>query len=397
MQRGERNHDGSLQSVRAYLTERLRARRSEIEEAIIAHVSDPSTNVDAQYLVGRRATVTAVVGYCLKGIEHGEGWSGPIPSVAVAQAHRAARNGAHLETVLVCYVAGNRLLGDFVLTEAEHFPSSALRHVLNLQGLLLERLMVAISTEYKRETQRAGRSPEQRHAEFVRKLIAYETVDTARVDYEFDAWHLGVIAAGDDARDALRSLAARADRQLLCVPHVDGTVWAWLGGQRSFEVAEMDRQLGIKDFTDVSWAIGEPGKGIDGWRLTHRQAQAALLVSLYRPRKITRYAEEMLLAAALRDETLARSLSQIYLSPLSCQRDSGAVSRETLLAYFKARRNATSAGAEIGVVRQTIEQRLQTVEQVLGRALPTCLIELEVALRFEELVGYTDSKTTVMS
>jgi DNA-binding PucR family transcriptional regulator len=385
MRRGDRDHDGSVESVRAYLTER----RSEIEDGIIAHthaVSDLPASVDAEYPARLRATVTAVVDYGLMGIQHGEEWLGPIPSAVVAQAHRAARNGTRLETVLLCYVAGNRLVADFVLAEADQFPARALRRVLNLQALLLERLMVAISIEYKREAERAGRSSEQRHAQLVRKLLGGETVHTTKVGYDFDAWHLGVIAAGDSARDALQGLAASADRRLLHVQQGDGTVWAWLGGKGRLAAEEIDRLL-VKEFAGVSMAVGEPGRGIDGWRLTHHQAQAALLVSLHRPRRITLYAEEMLVAAALRDETLAKSLSQIYLSPLVNQRDRGMVSLETLRAYFKVRRNASSAGAEIGVARQTIDQRLLTVEQVLGRALPTCLIELEVALRLEELLG----------
>ena len=48
----------------------------------------------------------------------------------------------------------------------------------------------------------------------------------------------------------------------------------------------------------VSSAIGEPGKGLDGWRLTHRQAQAAMRIALRRPQRLTRYADVALLAVA---------------------------------------------------------------------------------------------------
>ncbi len=137
-------------------------------------------------------------------------------------------------------------------------------------------------------------------------------------------------------------------------------------------------------------AFGEPNEGLGGWRLSHRQAQAALQVALRRsePVGVTRYADVALLAFALADEALAGSLIDIYLSPLDEQRGGGMVLRETLRAYLKAGRSASSTAAALGVVRSTVENRLRMVEQSLGRPLPACLAELEVALRLEQLGGF---------
>ena len=376
----------SLDEVRVGLAERLRSRRSEIEHAIFAYAGGESGllgSEDAEYLVGLRAALTAALDYVLVGIGQGADRSDPIPSLVVTQAHRAARNGVDLQAVLLGCAAGQRVLAGFVVTEADGLPTRALAQVLDLQGLLVERLMAEVSIEHNRELERARRSPDQRQAHLVQRLLAGELLDTAELGYDLDAWHLGVIATGVGAREVRRGIAAGADRQLLSVSHGEQTEWAWLGGQRRLADADLERVPPAKE--GVSLVIGEPGRGIDGWRLTHRQAQAALLVALNRPRRLTRYAEEMLLAAALRDETLARSLTEIYLSPLAGQRDGGAVLRATLRAYFIAGRNATETGVSLGIVRQTVEQRLRTVDHVLGRALGTCLIELEVALRLDEL------------
>jgi sugar diacid utilization regulator len=161
------------------------------------------------------------------------------------------------------------------------------------------------------------------------------------------------------------------------------TVWGWLGGKRRLAVADIERLL--QTGAGVSLAVGEPGKGVDGWRRTHRQAQAALLVALRSRKRLTRYSDVALLAAALRDDVLARWLIETFLSPLDSQRDRGAALRETLRCYFAAGRNVSKVAVELGVKRQTVEQRRQTVEQVLGRELPTCLAEMEAALRLEEL------------
>src|ERR1700682_4377752 len=93
----------SLETIRAGLAERLRARRSEIEEAIFARLRlgfDPAGAEDAEYVAGGRAAVAEVVDYGIMVIEHGEEWLGSIPPAAVAQSCRAARNGVSLQTVL---------------------------------------------------------------------------------------------------------------------------------------------------------------------------------------------------------------------------------------------------------------------------------------------------------
>ena len=42
----------------------------------------------------------------------------PIPSVAIAQAHRAARRNISVDTMLLRYIGGHRVLGVFVMDEA---------------------------------------------------------------------------------------------------------------------------------------------------------------------------------------------------------------------------------------------------------------------------------------
>jgi DNA-binding PucR family transcriptional regulator len=136
----------------------------------------------------------------------------------------------------------------------------------------------------------------------------------------------------------------------------------------------------------VWFVVGEPAWGVEGWRLSHQQAQAAFVVALRRPRAFTRYGDVALLASALKDELLAGTLVEVYLAPLDRQRDRGAVSRQTLRAYFAAARNTTSAAAGLGVARRTVENRLRAIETLLGRPLHRCSAELEVALHLHDMV-----------
>ncbi|MFZ2113882.1 MAG: helix-turn-helix domain-containing protein [Solirubrobacteraceae bacterium] len=340
---------------------------------------------DPEYVFGLRAAIASIVDYALDAGQ-GEEWSGPIPSAAIAQAERAARIGISLDTVLRRYMAGYALVWDFVMEEAARGGvlghEDSLRRVQMRHASLLDRLIVAVTDQYNREVERARRSPDRRRAELVLRLLAGEHVDSAELGYELDAWHLGVIATGKNPRGAVRDLAAALDRELLPVSRGEEIVWGFLGGLRRLAGSDIERLLPARWPADVSLATGEPGRGVEGLRLTHGQALAALRVALRRPQRLTRYVDVALLAAALDDEILARSLLEIYVTPLG---ERGSELRATLHAYFTASCNTSSAARSLGIVRQTVENRLHTVEQAIGQPLHACLSDLEIALRLDEL------------
>lgn len=397
-----RDRDGDhklLKEIRADIVERLRVRRSEIGQAIYDRirdaVPDPVNNRSAEYQAGMRAAVLAVFDYCLEGIKGGPEWSGSIPIEAVAQARRAARYGVSLGTILCRYVAGHGQLGEFVGEEAALIGLSSdvpvLQHLRRTQEVLLERITAAIVREYDDELEQIGRSPQQHRMEIVKRLLSGAVVDAselAELDYEFNApWHLALIATGTKADQALRKLDARLGHKLLRVSCNDETVWAWLGGLRKLAVADVERLLPAKWTAGVSLVVGEPGRGIKGWRQTHEEAQIALPAALRKPRNLTRCADVLPEAAILQNEAMVRLLIRTYLMPLNSLRKDGEVARETLRAYFAHERNIACAATALGVVRRTVENRLHEIEDILGRPLHTCLAGLETALRLEEL-GY---------
>jgi len=379
----------SLESLRAGLAGRLRARRAEIADAVFARFRDigfdPAAGENAEYVAGSRAAIAESVEYGLGAIERGEEWFGSIPPAIVAQARRAARNGVSLEQVLLRNNAGHTVLEDFVMQEVE--PASqriVLRGVFGTLGALLDHFTALLAHEYQRELERTRRSPELRRTELVQRLLAGAPADAVELGYELDAEHLAVIAAGAKAREAVRALAAGLGRELLSVSPGDELVWAWLGGRRPVDIEALARLVSCNESTGVSMAVGGSGRGIDGWRLSHRQAQSAMLVAQRRPQALTRYADVSLLAAVLTDQELASSLVEAHLSPLDGHKDS-VVARETLRAYFAAGGNAATAAAALRVDRHTVERRLNSIETRLGRLLHSCRAELEVALRLEEL------------
>lgn len=378
-----------VERVHTPLSERLWERCEEIEHAVLTRVQAVAfpEAVDPEYREGLRAAVSAAVAYALAAIDLGAERSPPPPPILLAQARLAARNGIGLDTVLRRYFAGHALVGDYLVEEAERsgLGGEELKQLLRGQATLFDRVLAAVSEDYARETSNRRGTSEERRAERVVRLLAGEMVDTSELGYDFEGFHLGAIASGMGAADALVGLAGSLDRRLLFVRRGESTVWGWLGSRHRDESLDGDRLFASGWPPDVTLAIGGPGEGLTGWRLAHHQAQAALPIALRGSEPFVRYSDVALLAGVLQDDLLIMSLRQLYLGPLERDRDGGEVARETLRAYFAAGRNVSSAAAALGVNRHTVASRLRAIEERIDRRLDACAPELEVSLRLHDL------------
>jgi hypothetical protein len=328
------------------------------------------------------------VDYALTGLEAGDGALPPVPTTALAQARRAARSGISLDTVLRRYHAGDRLLSELIVGEAGDLCVGSLQEILRTLGPLVDHLTTAIAAEYTHELERMHRSPAQRLGERIGRLLAGDLDSDPQLAYDFEAWHVGVIASGTGAEALLHPLATHLDCQALLVLGEDGdATWAWLGKQHRLSVPEIEKSLDGSLPIGLSLALGEPRWGIEGWRLTHLEAQAALRVMLYKPECITKCRDVILVSAVMRDQTLAKSLISTYLAPLDGRGDYGEVLRQTLRAYFASDQNAVTTASVLGVARHTVERRLRNVEQKLEQTISTCNAQLQVALGAEEAMS----------
>jgi PucR-like helix-turn-helix protein/diguanylate cyclase with GGDEF domain len=373
------------------LAARLRERRQEIERAIRARVrtvSDPSDVDDPEYVIALDGAVAAALDYALAAIEAEAERAPPIPPELLSQARLAARLGVGLDTVLRRYFAGYALLGDFILEEsgegeaADGLDRQAV--IARLSGVL-DQLVSTVGEEYSRAAHDAGRSTEELLASRVRRLLAGELSSARGLGYDVDGFHVGLVIPGPDTAEAMGQISRAMDCRLLLV-RSGGTSWAWLGARRPIDpgrLLELARG-GLRE-ARAKVAVGEPAEGLAGWRLTHRQARAATPIALHGREPLVRYGDVALEAALLQDDLLAASLRQLYLAPLAGERDGGKTLRETLRAYLAAERNISSAAAMLSVNRNTVANRLRTVERLIGRDLSDCAAEVDTALRLDAL------------
>lgn len=380
-----------IEEVRHGLIPRLRARIPEIEQAALTRIyslAGPGAVSDPEYVENLPKAVSAGIEYALAGVDCRDQKSPEVPAVVLTQGRLAARNGVSLDTVLRRCFACYAMFGDILVEEAEAagLERSPLQQLLRVEATRFDVLVAAVAEEYGRGLTRRADSTATRRAELVHRLLDGELLDPTELAYDLDAVHLGAIADGEGAEEALRALAQALGTTLLLVQGDESArTWAWLGGRRRVDTKRVQRAMAECWPDRLPLAVGEPAQGIAGWRLTHQQAQAALSIALRRPPGLVRYADVALLASAMRDDLLATSLRELYLDPLTRERSGGKSARETLRAYFASGRNVSSAAAALGVSRQTAGSRLQAIESRLGRPLDSCSAELEMVLELDSV------------
>lgn len=375
-------------TLRDTVASRLRGRRDAIEEAVLARVDgiagEPVTAEEAVYVEGLRSAVTVALSYALDVLQQGA--TVPPPPALLTQARLAARSGVSLGTVLRRYFAGYSLLTSALMEEAVEsgFDRATLAEALREGGIVFEHLVGAVSEEHASESRDRVAPRDGHRARRVQALLAGEPVDTSSLVYDFDGWHVGLVATGPDGGPIFQQLSTALERRSLVVRWDIERTYGWIGGRRPFSRDEIASCLELELPMGMSVAVGEPAREMGGWRLTHRQAVSVLPVALKFDGCAVRYLDTAVLANLLADDVLLASLRQIYLAPIAADRSGGETLLETLRAYYAADRNVSSAAAVLGVSRRTVSNRLQAVEDLLGRSLLTDTVEIELALRLQE-------------
>jgi hypothetical protein len=378
------------------LGRRLLEREEELARAILGRVRlvapDADRDSDPERVARTRDTIAVAAHANLLRIQRDDPTFGP-PRAAWENVRIAAHNGTPLSTTLQSYVTGHLVVWEFVLEEAVELGLGAdelaamLRRVLLLQSTYFNDLVRHVCDGYMRESERVSRGRDQRRAQLVREVLDGGDASAAELGYDLAHEHLGLIVSAARPEELVRELAGPLDRALLSVSRSERTLWAWLGGYRPLDPAHVRRALDDLGCADFKLALGEPGSGVEGFRVTHHQARGAYAVALQRGCCVTRYADVALEALGLGDELLGHRLVDLYLGPLDRDPRRAHSLRETLRAYFHAGQNAASAAAMLGVHERTVSSRLRAAEDLLGHPINARRAELETALRLEEITA----------
>ncbi|HEY1853859.1 MAG TPA: helix-turn-helix domain-containing protein [Solirubrobacterales bacterium] len=311
--------------------------------------------------------------------------------LAAEEARLSANFGISLSDVLQTYRIGQRLIVEEMIgivestiedaeTRASVLRTSS-RWLFHYNDWVTQR----VTETYENERDLLMRDRDRRRRQLVRDLLDGETVEASQLGYELERQHLAVVAWGQNAERAVLALRGATGLALLAISGTYPTSWGWLGG------AEIGgRQLkAIRDAAlpeGARIALGEPEGGIDGFRLSHRQALSAYRIARDTRAPVTAYADVILLALTLQDPELARNFVSRELGPLIEPNERSTLLRETLTAYFAAGENAASAAAVLGVHDRTVLYRLRSIEDRIGHPISARRDEIAVALRLAELM-----------
>jgi DNA-binding PucR family transcriptional regulator len=317
------------------------------------------------------------------------------PPQAAMAVQYAVRLNAPVTVILQSYHAGHAVLWAAWLELVESVSAAAeVRSQLLEAGstfmlAYVERCTSFVVQEYTRLRDQFVRTQDYRRIQLVRQALAGDKIHQRVLDYPLDAQHLGLVAWGSTPDMVMRRLQQQLDCQSLLVPGDDGTLWAWLGAARPVR-GQATRALN-NAIPDGSWvACGTWASGRAGFRQTHRQAQDAYAVASRRSKPLTRYEDVALEAMALGSESRAREFVTRELGPLVSASPRSRRLRATLAAYFAAEQNAAAAAERLGVNERTVRNRLGVIEEALGYPATRRRTELDAALRFAGVVGFSN-------
>ncbi|WP_408897558.1 PucR family transcriptional regulator [Nocardioides sp. R1-1] len=259
----------------------------------------------------------------------------------------------------------------------------------------VEDTLEGITTTMRAERSQLRDAANAERAEAVALIVEGSPISERRasqlLQYDVGRTHTAAIvwadgAPADGGLEAVTNRLARAAgaARPLTLPIGPSTVWVWLSGGASAEVGS--RIPSDADLGDVRIAVGRPGRGLDGFRNSHREAIAAqrLARRLALRHNVTTYDEVEVVALATADEDQARTFVARTLGPLA---GAPAEIRETLRTYLRHECSLTRTADAVFAHRNTVAARLDRARALLPHELVGRTLEVSLALEVSRLTG----------
>ncbi|HEU4513607.1 MAG TPA: helix-turn-helix domain-containing protein [Nocardioidaceae bacterium] len=224
-----------------------------------------------------------------------------------------------------------------------------------------------------------------------------------RTGYSLEQHHVaGVlwIAAANPAVDhteRLRSLAGALARATSSTSPfftaVDrSTAWVWFGrGTDAGELSPTAVRTVLTEHGDARLALGQVGRGVDGFRRSHRQAGAAREVA-----SVSRSGQQVIahgdravavVSMLLHDMNALTQWVSDVLGPLAANNDNAARLRETLLTLLVSGGSYQVTAEQLMLHRNTVKYRVGRAVELRGRGLEDDRLDVELALEVVRLLG----------
>ncbi|MEE6165866.1 MULTISPECIES: PucR family transcriptional regulator [unclassified Mycolicibacterium] len=390
----------------------LAERVCEISESVVGHVAErlPDLLNSPEAVAANRASTEASIRdfaeSLLSGAEPVE-----LPGATAVYAVESMRRGIPLTTLMRSYRIAHA-------ATAQHVTAILTRHAvsaeeLNRAGELCSEAMFGyVDTAlclaeqlYTAERERWLRSAAASQAEAIDAILSGKLVDVdvanRRLGRDLRRVHIAAIAwrtVAEDGRDSLAMLesAVRDVAEAVGSPHPlvqprgTSSIAAWISTTTEVPTGVLD-QVRFRSALapGVRVAIGEPGRGLAGFRESHSEALDAERMARLLCRDegtITRFNDIALHSLATTDLERARRFVQRELGPLTAADETTRRLTTTLRTYLDESGNRGRTARRLHVHENTVAYRLHRAEALLGRSLDTRTLELRLALVLAEAV-----------
>ncbi len=238
--------------------------------------------------------------------------------------------------------------------------------------------MVRVSVQEYHQAQAASRlGMADRRLRIVRRILESSgtgevAATSQRLGYDLGGEHVGFVVWIEDPDDddddqavhlaqAVRRWFSEQDTGRPLLLPVDGhTFWAW----QTTRQAPSEVLQGAPPEAPLRVAIGQPARGIDGFRTTHREALAARRTALATgsDARLAWHADLETMTMVTDDVEALRRYVAHKLGALAADDDRTAELRQAVRAYLEAGGQVAQAAATIRVHRNTLARRIETAE-----------------------------------
>ncbi|WP_121794591.1 PucR family transcriptional regulator [Aeromicrobium phragmitis] len=321
----------------------------------------------------------------------GSGAPARLPEPARAFAASMAGQEVPLSAILRAYELGHAAIWNgfteylrkkepAVTRRAEALEAGSIRMFDYMQAMTGRTI-----AEYNRVRDQVLRDVNSQRSQMVRAALAGATDGRELgelLGYAVDSTHIGYVAwcegpdRGPELAEAARRALAGAAAQHIAVNADGTTVHGWFSPvdravYADLATVQLPRGIGL--------ALGTPRDGIRGFRHTHEEAVLSALISAPPLPQPVRFPDVAVAVLTSQHSELCDRFVDDQLGPLLHHDDRQRL-MSTLHEYFATLGSPRRCARRLGVHPNTVSQRLQRIEAVLGRVVDPADLRLRVAL-----------------
>lgn len=406
----QRSHEDSAAvaaSIITQLGEQLDSLVGGVRQMLLEQV--PDLDGDAQVMALLQDTIETNIEAVFSAIRHNIslGHVEP-PTAALEHGRRMAQRGVSVNAIMRGYRLGHKAVLDVVLAHVRgagldsQMALDVFGQVADMSFGYIDSISEQVVAAYQDERDRWLENENSLRAVRVREVLDGAETDavelTEAIRYPLSRVHLAVAtwyhqAAGGRELLALEkfvqqlavAIGARESPLFLPVDRLMGWAWIPLDTETAASCVQRARTF-ARASAEAPWAtLGDPLEGVEGFRLSHLQAQDARVVALAigqdAPRFVAASDPGVSMAALLgSDIEAAKTWVAKVLGPLACDSDNDERLRDTLRVFLRCGSSFTAAAEELQLHHNSVKYRVQRAVDRRGRPISSDRLDVEAAL-----------------